>query len=43
MKLKIPIKKPVNRTPIPPIRKERDRKNDFNRNEKHRKQSENSI
>lgn len=36
-KIKVPVPKPHCRTPIPPVRKERDRKNDYKRQPKHKK------
>jgi hypothetical protein len=36
-KIKVPVPKPHCRTPIPPVRKERDRKNDYKRQPKHQK------
>ena len=32
----VPVPKPITRVPIPPVRKEKDRKNDYQRNPKHR-------
>lgn len=36
-KIKVPVPKPFIRTPIPPTRREKDRKNDYSRQPKHKK------
>lgn len=38
-KIKVPVPKPFTRTPIPPVRREKDRKNDYVRQPKHKGQS----
>ena len=39
-KIKVPVPKPFIRTPIPPTRREKDRKNDYQRQPKHKKPPE---
>lgn len=36
-KLSVPAPKPFTRAPIPPVRREPDRKNDYKRQDKHKK------